>query len=1012
MRILSVEAALFPELTTEAKGPPRRGVPYLGTKVKLLDWIQGQIPDGTKRVVDPFSGGGSVSYMLKRAGYEVASNDSLRWALHVARATVVNQRSTVTEDEIKALIQSNPKAGEFVRKHYSGKFWKPGVHKVIDEVRENIDALKGFKRDIALAALGATMLSARGWFQLFTATKVADGGYSPELFKARFARVVRRLNEMVFEGPACTAHSLDARAFLPKVQADVAYFDPPYVTEASAHNYSADYHVIEAVMVKGVGRTPSDSVTKTEKTQADLTRASVAGFFGEVLQAAGHIDDWLLSYRDKSFPREDEIKKLFTDAGRTVRQVSKDHTYTLAGTRRDEAPSHAKEVLFIGTAAGKAQKKAAAKEESMKTPVIKLAAPDVKMEGFWEKHAKAIVEAFGWKGLAIACAIVDVGYPAREHEGKLPMAFDAYHHPLMVPHGDAELHVVRDAVIKAQTELADNTKTTTLTVADRKSALAKVKKLDKWIAQDDEAKKQVAAPPEEGAPAVDPPAVPDELGKPVEGGDPPKDPPNDPPKDVVPPPKGSKGGLELDELLVMSGQAGLMVAHLEAGSMVAVAATGKKGEDHAIKFILCHAGTNKNGDHFTVDELKKVAATAAGVKINLKHGQKAQDIVGKTETAAFEDKDGGRVVCAGKLFTGEDELAAKARRLIHEKLITKVSMECSYGEGECSICGHKHASHADRCDHLKNHKGQKLEGKDVFEILHGVVFTGAGLLEGYEPADPNADITAMAFERDGRMHVSAYGGEVDGPARPRPETMKQVLVRQEIREDIWKTNDALHQVVGALVDSFAAEKNTLDETVTKIRKAATDYAERLAQILKSINKETGKMEDPKATKALSEMSHEELLQHAETLAGVNTQLTDKVAASDKETALAKATEAAKKLVALMEKKGRVFEKDEARAAEVTKLAALTEEARQAVEDTWTAMPDAKAAAAAEAGEASGEGTQAAAAAGKGALRANAGKEPGASGDPEPKSLGEKLKAVAMAVYHDRVKSEGGEVAAD
>ena len=977
MRILTVEAALFPELTAEAKGPPIHGVQYIGNKRKLLEWIRGYIPEGTKRVVDGFSGGGSVSYMLKREGFEVASNDSLRWSLHIARATVVNQRTTVTEDEIKALIQPNPKAGEFTRRTYSGRFWKPGVHKVIDEIRENIDALKGFKRDIALAALGGTMLSARGWFPQFTTSKVADGGYSPEMFKARLGLVIRRLNEMVFEGPECTAHNLDVRAFLPKVQADAAYFDPPYVTEFSAANYSVNYHVIEAVMVKGVGRNPSTtSKNRTEKTQPDLTQKNIAGFFGEVFEAAGHIDTWLLSYRDKSFPREDEIKRIFTDAGREVRLATKDHKYTLAGNNRDDDPSNAKEYLFVGGPAAASQKKAAALEDAMKTPLIKLAARDVALTDFRETQARAIVDGLGWRGLAVACAAVDADHPSHEHEGPFPTAFDAYHHPLMALDDAGELCVVRSAVEDARRALT--AASAALSESCRAAALAKVARLEKWFAETDEHERLTAAAATLGEEAY-PPA------KPV--------------APIAP---------ELDELIALGGAAGSRVARLDATVLVAVAAEKKADGDHAIKFILCHAGTNKNGDHFTAAELKKVAATAAGVKINLKHGQKAQDIVGKTETAAFEDKDGGRVVCEGKLFTGGDELAAKARKLIHEKLITKVSMECSYAEGECSICGHRHASHADRCDHLKNHKGQRLEGRDVFEILHDVVFTGAGLLEGYEPADPNADITAMAWERGGRMHVSAFAGEA-GPAA-RPETMKQVLVRQEIREDIWKTNDALHQVIGALVDGFATEKDTLDAVTEKIRQAAVDYAARLVVILNSITKETGTMEDPKARKALSEMSHEELLQHAETLAGVNTELAGKVEAGEKETALAKATEEARKLVALMEKKGRSFAKDEDRQAEIDKLAGLTDEARQAVQDTWKALPDAEAAAPPPAEDAGG--SRAARAAAKGALRSNASTEPAASGDPAPKSLGEKLKVALGSAYKARVASERGEVATD
>ncbi|MDP1592328.1 MAG: hypothetical protein Q8M07_31490 [Prosthecobacter sp.] len=132
-------------------------------------------------------------------------------AHHIAWAILVNQTELVTDEEINALCQPNRSAGTFVRNHNEGKFWKPEIHGVIDEVRENIDALKGFKKDLALAAQGATMLSTRGWFPQFATNKVSEDGYSPEQIQKRLGEVIRRLNSMVLAGPACTAQRLDRR---------------------------------------------------------------------------------------------------------------------------------------------------------------------------------------------------------------------------------------------------------------------------------------------------------------------------------------------------------------------------------------------------------------------------------------------------------------------------------------------------------------------------------------------------------------------------------------------------------------------------------------------------------------------------------------------------------------------------------------------------------------------------------------------------------------------------------
>ena len=140
------------------------------------------------------------------------------------------------------------------------------------------------------------------------------------------------------------------REYLPKVKADLAYFDPPYVTEFSAANYSANYHVVDAVMVKGEGRAPNEaSVTRMVKTQEDLTKMNVGAFFQEVFAAAEHIPEWILSYRDHSHPTEEEMKVLFKASGRDVELKTKDSSYGgLEGKGREEAPAKAREYLLWG----------------------------------------------------------------------------------------------------------------------------------------------------------------------------------------------------------------------------------------------------------------------------------------------------------------------------------------------------------------------------------------------------------------------------------------------------------------------------------------------------------------------------------------------------------------------------------------------------------------------------------------------------------------------------------------
>jgi adenine-specific DNA-methyltransferase len=70
-------------------------------------------------------------------------------------------------------------------------------------------------------------------------------------------------------------------------------------------------------------------------------------------------------------------------------------------------------------------------------------------------------------------------------------------------------------------------------------------------------------------------------------------------------------------------------------------------------------------------------------------------------------------------------------------------MECDYQEGECSVCHKRFQNKADYCTHLRKFKGRDFNGQPVFEILHGVTFTGLGLLDR-KGADENARILQVA----------------------------------------------------------------------------------------------------------------------------------------------------------------------------------------------------------------------------------------------------------------------------
>ena len=320
---------------------------YIGSKQKLVDWIWKHTPDTANSVVDAFSGSSVVAYMYKSKGMRVFANDRLRYSYHAARAIIENSSSRLSDDEIDALLADNSKAGSFVQDNFKGLFFGKGVHAIIDSVRANCDALSGFKKDIALFGLGKTCASG-GFGHFSSSTHTGMRMATPEKFRESLKANLKRINALVFDnGKENKAYQKDVNELLPKVNADLAYFDPPYATEFSTTNYEKSYHFVEGLMTYWEGKKiVADSKTKFYETDhVTVSKTNADEFFRTFLGNATSIPQWLISYRDHAYPNEQQMKKIIADHGRTSSMKSKSHLYTITAKRG--AASSAQERLFI-----------------------------------------------------------------------------------------------------------------------------------------------------------------------------------------------------------------------------------------------------------------------------------------------------------------------------------------------------------------------------------------------------------------------------------------------------------------------------------------------------------------------------------------------------------------------------------------------------------------------------------------------------------------------------------------
>ena len=371
--------------------------------------------------------------------------------------------------------------------------------------------------------------------------------------------------------------------------------------------------------------------------------------------------------------------------------------------------------------------------------------------------------------------------------------------------------------------------------------------------------------------------------------------------------------------------------------------------DPQFSFVLCRTGTNKNGDHFTAEELSGRHMTAVNKKVDLQHSQEFNDIVGGIVAADYlEDDNGGRVECVGELYVHDTPAARLAYKLMKRGIISQVSMECDYQEGECSVCHKRFQNKADYCTHLRKFKGRDFNGQPVFEILHGVTFTGLGLLDR-KGADENARILQVAS-----LQSQPDQSQPEGDSTMEDKTKPTEDPAAKTESDAAKKKPAQQEGDPARVTDLEKENRQLKAQVAELQKRVQELeAEQKAAACRS---------------------------------------------------------RAKKLLTRLEKQGLSFASDEDREAELKRLAELSDEAFAATEAAYERLPkSAKADKDKEEKPADSDqgGKPAAKASTETPLRSDAGVRP-LDVDDRKVSLEDRLRDGFMAAYRNRVGEESAE----
>ena len=325
---------------------------YIGSKMRLVNWIWQHTPPQMDSVIDAFCGSSVVGYMYKTKGLQVISNDRLKFSYHTSRAIIENNHIRLNDIEVQRLLVDHSGVKTFVQEKFGDLFFKPGVHKWIDIIRSNIEISQhGYQEDIALFALARTCVTCRGGgFGHFSSSTSFGDRYNdePDEFVQRFKNNVKMINALVINNDQQNlAINLDINEALSQANVDLAYFDPPYATEFSVTNYEKTYHFIEGLMTywKDKEFTEGSKLNTYKTTHEVVTRRSAYNFFRRFLGSAQHIPHWIISYRDKAYPNEDEMAAIIEEFGRISHLESKEHQYYITTAHSDA--SLANELIYI-----------------------------------------------------------------------------------------------------------------------------------------------------------------------------------------------------------------------------------------------------------------------------------------------------------------------------------------------------------------------------------------------------------------------------------------------------------------------------------------------------------------------------------------------------------------------------------------------------------------------------------------------------------------------------------------
>ncbi len=328
--------------------------PYLGGKRRLCPLIFREVDQILPRArwhgmtfLDGFMGGGSVSLFAKAQGFCVVATDIAERSIVIGEALISNSRVRLTHEDVLRIAAPTDNPPGRIERDYAPSTFTCAQARLLDRAlalaAETPDPSKAALLRL-LAIRVALLAHPMAQVRAGTIHRLSTGEYEsitesclyhyvdgmrltrPE----KLCELAWQINAGVFEGKATVikASVLDR---LPEIEADVAYFDPPY---PGVMSYEKEYKVIDEIL-EGQSRPTSP-----------FTARDGAEMLDTLFDRAQHIPVWLLSLGNAVVGIE-ELEAKMTRFGRSTRAIEIKYKHLPAVATAEKNESN-REFLVVG----------------------------------------------------------------------------------------------------------------------------------------------------------------------------------------------------------------------------------------------------------------------------------------------------------------------------------------------------------------------------------------------------------------------------------------------------------------------------------------------------------------------------------------------------------------------------------------------------------------------------------------------------------------------------------------